>query len=396
MFKYWIALSLVACAFYEALLYFIIPGRSYPSMPDMRITKDFVALASSLAIGLYVLYHHGLKPMKNVWLGAFMVFLVFNLFKIPNASISLQGVNVNGMWNGFPAFQIMVYFFLFIGMASAPEIHCETVKKVIFSTVAWSGFAMACYMILQALSLDQIMTTYDKSIVLATKNPAIAGTLGQPTLCAPFLVMCLPFMLNTEKRVMAVITMFGVFLSGSAVAIMSMASIFILFLLYKLKNHRTLLCAGAMFGALYLLCSFVWFKRLDFFCDNGRFAIWEKTLEDFAQSLNSVFTGAGVGSYKFLFALKNGNTWFQAHNDYLQLLFTCGIIGVFLVGMFLKTMAEKTLKTLNQETFTLSLAFISVLICACGTFVFQLGVYQFYSVIILGMIYNLTREVQDA
>lgn len=398
-----LALSLVVLPLYEVVLYFSMPGRSMPAFQDMRITKDFVCMALSLAIGLFVLYRHGFKPMKDKFLLAFIIFLTWNIFKIPTVNVIVGSTNINGMWNYIPAFQIMALFILFLGITNSPELKRKRTYEAIAKAMAISGVLMGAYMIIQSLGLDQIFKTFpayvrdngvDYAINGSTKNPSIGGTLGHPTLSAPFLVMTFPFIVYSMKWYFSVVVLLAVLLSGSSVAILALALMLFTYLIYKVNvNLRAgLVMAILLFSVAGLLALYKFTPWV--FNDNGRFAVWNSTYLELFQGIG--FTGAGIGAYKFLFAVQNGSGWYQAHNDWLQLLWCCGLIGLFLVGMFVRNIFISVLKSSDEFVKFLGMSFLGVCLCGLGTFVFQLAVFQFYVVVIVGMIFVLTREVDYA
>ncbi len=381
---------MIAIPFYEIILYFFIPGRTYPEFHDMWFTKDFIAMACSLLIGLYVLATEGFKPIKEPFLFGFLIFLVFNIFKIPNGIIPLGGINLNGLWNYAPAFQCLVFFILFIGVISSSQIN----EDLLFNIARWCGFAMSAYMILQAIGADQIFNLFPPEVVLETRNPLVGGTIGQATLSAPFIVMCLPFQMR-RNTILPVVSAVAVWLSGSVVA-MGVVIIILILKAMKKKNILNKKYIFILIGVCIVLLALSFSSKLSFFNDNGRYNFWAKTIGHIIHD-KIILTGAGIGSYKFLFAVKHGNAWYQAHNEYLQLLFSTGIIGFTLMFLFIKNIFTRTVKCLNDsKTFMVFLSILSVLICAGGTFVFQLAPYQFYFVVFLGILYKKTREVDYA
>lgn len=376
-----------------------------PVFSDMRVTKDFVAVLCSLAIGLSVLYKHGFKPFKEKWILFFLLFLVWNLFKIPSAYIPFGSVNINGMWNFWSAYQIMAYFILLLGIINFPECHRRRMLYLLFNVSIWTGVVLSVYMLLQWYGLDQIFITYPAyldgvTISGSTKNPSVGGTIGQPTLAAPFLIMVLPFCLYLRKNILAGILLLGILATGSTVSFFACAVVMWAYWLWKIKsenNHYAPINAQAYVVVSIILMVVVWIamslKGGELLNDNGRFLTWQAVIKDF--SPRNILTGFGIGAFKFAFAVKHKNTWFHAHNEYLQLLWSCGIVGFFIVGMMLKNIYSSVIRHLNSEVVVLAISFLSLLICGLGTFVFQMAVYQFYGVVILGMIHVLTREVRN-
>lgn len=389
-----IALSLIGLPLYEVILYMLIPGRSYPEFPDMRVTKDFVCLAVSLVIGLYVLYSQGFKRFKEPAILAFLVFFVWNMYKIPQTGAMFLGQDINGFWNYFPVIKVLCLFLMFQGL-----INTKLNYDVIFRSISIAGLFMALYMIMQSLGWDQIFIAYPdyvdvggKTLTIngATKNPHIGGLLGQATLSSPFVVMALPFMYEKLGALVAICGVLAVILSGSSFAMLSMVICALIYFIFMTEGY---LKGGAIVlaCALPFVAVFIAMKFPDLLNDNGRFEIWSRTLQDLKSRI--ALTGAGLGAYKYLFAIKNGNTWYQAHNEYLQLLWSCGVIGFTFIAVFVKSMFSKIIKSYSRDSKVIGISLLSVFLCGLGTFVFQLSAIQFYVIVLIAMVYQLNNEV---
>lgn len=360
-------LSLIIIPFYELFLYFCIPGRSLPMFADMRVTKDFVSLAFAIAIGSSVLMKSGFKPLKSVWIPAFLLFLVWNIYKAP----------VLGDWNFGPLFKVMSYFFLFLGVSNV-EWDQKCVDSI-FKTVMWCGFGMAVYMILQKFGMDQIFSAKPEAIngvVIngSTKNAEMGGFVGHPTLAAPFVVMGIPFAIYFKSYILAIIMSICVILSGSSFAILGLAAVFVL-MIRKWPVSIGVLAIGLI--ALYF--------NHELLNGNGRFEVWKLVLEDIRNG-KILLTGAGIGAFKTVFNAKHGvyslHPWYQAHNEWLQVIWGCGLAGfacvIGIIAEFFRT----------NKDLTIGISVGAVLLMCFGTFLLQLAVYQFYLTVLFGLTYS--------
>ncbi len=131
----------------------------------------------------------------------------------------ISGMEFAGLWDYKSSYQIFVLFFLFLGVSNARDIGVKTLFKVI----AYSGLAMAILMLFQRLGMDQIFEVLPPDIVKGTNLPEMGGSLGQATLSAPFIVMCLPFMNYLKKWWLSLLMLSVVLLSGSSFAILGLA-----------------------------------------------------------------------------------------------------------------------------------------------------------------------------
>ena len=378
MLKKLLILSLCIIPFYEVILYFCIPGRSYPVFQDMRITKDFVSLALSVVIGSVVLFNYGFKPIKSIWFPALLVFLVINIYKSPNANLIIQGMNLDKLWNFLASYKIMVYSFLFIGV-----INSKMTKKdvlAVMKTVMYAGLAMSIIFFIQKLNMDQIFSLMPKEIRLGTKLPELGGTLGQATLSSPFIVMAVPFAIYFKKWLIAALMVIAVLLSGSSFAI---AGLVCTILFTKIKSLKGI--GAALVFSTILVLVFVYFNN-DFLNANGRFDVWSLMVNDIFNG-RIALTGAGIGAFKYLFAMRYHNTWYHAHNEYLQLMWGCGLIGCVIAGMMAKDFIKEALRNYNHVNRTIIASVIGMGVICCGTFILQLAAYQFYLVVLSALIY---------
>lgn len=363
MIKKLLVLSLIAIPFYEVLLYFFIPNRHMPMLPDMRFTKDFVSWISAITIGSTVLFFHGFKAMKPKWIYVFLIFLVYNIFKAPGSFENVSGVNFSGMWNYQPALKCFVFFFLFCGISSIEWKQKQV--NLIYKVIMWCGVVASALMIMQRFGIDQIFTIADARAT----NAQMGGPVGQPTLSAPFVVMTIPFAIYFKKYIYVFLMCCCVILSESAFAIAGMCLIPFVFLKNK-SRYALFLC---------LCAALVYFLKPDLFESNGRFDFWPIVWKSFL--VNKMhYTGAGIGSFKYLFAVANNRLAYQAHNEYLQILWTMGIIGTGVFFMIVKDFWK-------HANVHLKAVILPVLFICLGTFPLQLAVFQFYLTVLAGLSY---------
>lgn len=384
MIKKLLILGCVLIPFYEVFLYFFIPGRTVPVFPDMRFTKEFVSMVFCVLIGSAVLCSSGFKKPKNLWIPAFLLFLVWNIYKAPVAIIQIQGVNFNGMWNYRPVLKIFSYFYLFLAVSSA--YFKEKDIFYIFKTIMYCGLAMSILMILQFFKFDQIFNTFPPEIIgNYVTHPEMGGSIGQATLSSPFLVMCIPFTIYFREWLYAVIMGVSVVIAGSSFALAGLGVVILLLFLKNIKNRLAVVFGFSSIGVIILV--FASFHP-DLLNSNGRFGMWEMVWNElFSEKI--AFTGAGLGAFRYFFALRHQNTWFHAHNEYLQLLWCCGIIGFGIVFMIIKDFIKHSLENINPEIAIILISMAGIAVVSFGTFPLQLAVYQFYLVAMVGIVYSL-------
>jgi hypothetical protein len=143
-------------------------------------------------------------------------------------------------------------------------------------------------------------------------------------------------------------------------------------------------------------------KIKSFVGDSGRFKVWSVIIKDVKNPMNAngqaikrSLTGFGLGSFRYLFHnqhkdLTPGEPFFEAHNEYLEVLYNTGIIGLglFLMGIFFIIRQSFPLDRLNAH---LLASFICVAVSAGGIFCLQNGAIVFYILTITGLLNK--REV---
>lgn len=388
MFKRLLLLGLVLLPFYEFFIYILIPGAKVPEWIDMRVTKEYIAVGLAIALTVTCFLEGNSISCPNKWAIIFIGFLFFNLSKSP-INVSRETIDVARLGQFLAEFKIFSFFLMFCCISSTKL--SNRFIKVALKTIYLSAVVMGIYMIMQALRLDQIYKPLPLDVTLAVKSPGVAGFFGQPTLAVPFLCSAIPLALFFKDLWSAGIIAVSSLLTGSDFAILS---IVVVSVLYFLKNKWIIIVPFVLLGAG------AYSKGLNFFNDNGRLVVWKQILSDvFTGRINGVeahigMTGAGINNFSTFFTAIHQSPYTFAHNEYLQILWSCGIIGL---GIFLMIHIDviKTFNAIRKSEFfqPLALFLLVMCLCACGTFVWQLGIYQYFTVAILGIVYQLKRTI---
>jgi hypothetical protein len=373
----------------------ITPFVVIPSL-DTREPKMAIALVFALILGLVGIYQGLLKPFKNKYLLILLGFLFVNILLCPKPNIPYADMNIGSFWIWQPFTYILIFFLMLVTISSIQFSEAQKVK--IFKVMSWVGLVMSVYAILQFFKIDQFYSLSSIREAQLTPSGRIGGTLGNPTILAPFLVMIIPICLYLKKYWFAGIIGIVVLLTQSQVAIGAM--IVSLVFLQSLKDKKTAIRIGVLSLILLVLSVTAYFqndKVKSFVGDSGRFAQWQQIIKDVNSPLIKEFkvsypyTGRGIGSFKYIYHLKNKNIFHQAHNEYLEVFYNTGLIGLGLFLMFLWTIIKGDFFQDRERKFLLT-SFIGIAVCAGGTFVWQLGSHLFYTVVILGLL-NHKMEV---
>lgn len=389
-----IILGLVAVPFAEMLVYLFLPKGTVPSFPDMRITKEYWALGFALASGLLMIYRHGFKPLKSPWILCFMFYLLFNIIKSSKIHIDLPGGDLGYYLNYRPAFKAFVFFIFFLTITSLSWPNRS--KQWIFNAIFGVSLCSAGYIFVQFLNMDSIFSVRqpDAFGAITRTSTHLASIIGQPTLAGAFLAMCSPVALFKKNWTAFAIISLAVLLTQSSFAVLSIiiSSLFYLICAYATKVRRFLIPIILVTASILIPIIVVFAMTHDSFNDNGRFSTWSMLLKDISTMRGSLF-GMGFGVFGVVFPSAHQTNWFQAHNEFLQVLYGGGLIGLSLFVMMFVEIGRKFKDcVMDNEVICLASCLIAVSVCAIGTFVWQLGVFQYYTVLMFGLLTQLLNS----
>jgi hypothetical protein len=372
----------------------VIPFVIYPGL-DSREPKMAAALVFALTLGLVGIYQGKLKPIRNKWLLFLVGFLLINIWLCPKPAVKFEEIAIGSFWVWQVLSYVLIFFLMF---ATVSSVSFEDKQKdTIFKVMSYVGLVMAIYAILQFFKIDQFYTLSSANEALNTPSGNIGGTLGNPTIVAPFIAMIIPICLYLKKYWFSGIMVIAVLLTKSQVAIGAL--IVSLVFLQALRDKKTAIRIGILSLIFIVVGTMAYFnnpKIKSLVGDSGRFIQWKQIVKDVNSPIRPElknkypFTGLGLGSFKYIYHIKNKSEFHQAHNEYLEILYNTGIIGLALFLMSLWTILKGKID--RQRKFLLT-SFVCIAMCAGGSFVFQLGPHLYYTLTILGLL-NQREEVK--
>jgi len=355
------------------------------------------AIVFSLAIALVSLYKGELKAFKNKWAFVLVGFCLLSFYMSPNPELKLFGIESGRFWSWEPLYQGIVFLLFTISVASI-KFNRKMLGNVL-GVMVWCGTVMSVLVLLQSLHIDQFFEHRFGTF------GHMAGTLGNPNLVGPFLCIVLPIALYQRERLMAVMMIGAILVTQCDVS--NIGLIAVLAAYYGLKGGywtKWILVLGVI-GILavgYMYTTMPGFRQK---CpDNQRFITWSQSIKDVTSPVmndskkNYSATGIGPGSFKYLFHAKHNagqDAFIYAHNDFVQVIYECGIAGFILFMGVLFAIFRRT--TTIKDVFSgrisyvrraLMTALIGSLVCACGVFVLQVGTHIFYTLTVVGLLYN--------
>lgn len=364
------------------------------------------ALAIGIALGCVLLaMREGVGRVDNTPALLFIGYLYYATMLAPMPGVDLGGMSLGKFWAWRPLFNITVVF-LFINAVSNFKLDELDIKKIV-NIISWCGVAMACFLFLQAMGLDQFFVRHEASMPHDQWN--LAGTIGHPSFVGTWLALVVPFTLSYKNKWKFIITLSGVILTMSMVAIGSLAVG--LWVYWALKSQQRAITAvkWAIFTVFAIGC--IWWgtdRIIETHTDaptivktvrghlsaSGRMQHWPLVIQDINKPLPGTnykfsITGRGLGSFWYVFHTEHGNRFFQAHNEYLELAYNTGIAGLILFIWAIVTLLKPYgFGSLSRYERILVGSFTVALVSAGALFVWQLGPHLYYTAFIAGLLNN--------
>jgi hypothetical protein len=355
---------------------------------DTREPKYVLAAGICLVLGLLGI-RSGLR-YRNIWLLAFLAFLPVNYILSPGVDIMVSGIKMPS-WILQASWYVMCFF-----LAHAAISNANLNIPKILQTATWVGTVMAGYMLLQYFHFEQFF--------YGTPG-AMCGTMGSTALSSAFVAMLVPLALYQRARWQAGLMIVAVLLVNSQIAYGAL-TVALLFLWgsQSRKCGVYVTIAGIVIGGSLVLGYFFVPWTHHFIGGGDRLLVWRQAVVDIHTPLTPgkapySITGLGLGSFHYLFHAQHplagyGEKFLEAHNDYVELLYNTGIVGL---GLFLAAFWTflRACFPLNRLRTHLFASFLCIAICAGGLFVWQNGAIIFYTLIITGLLTGRTNDTSS-
>lgn len=402
-------IGLVLIPFYEILM------RLFPYVvavpPNTRDAKEIVAMGFALFIGLAAIYAGEIKKCANYFLLILVGYIIINIRAVPHLNFIINGIDSSGIWIWKPYFQCLCFFLMFMAIQS---MNTDELKYKVFPILAWVGFLMAGYVVLQAAGADEWylvkpLVMPGTTFTIDALNPQMVGSLGNSTIVAPFIAMLIPVALAIRHYLKAFVMGAVIFLCRSDMAIIAMLISIIAFYVLTEKNHfgwkhilTVVIVSAIAFTSVFFVANKEANTSKRMFTANGRISEWKVIYNDLinmkVEEIGGIqrtrpFTGYGMGSYGYIYSSTKQSSFRQAHNEYLEIAFSLGLIGtaIFLAAFFFPTKEIFSYQVWHSMTPNVSAvlcSFLCISLVAVGTFPWQLGAHQFYSVFFFGLLNN--------
>lgn len=292
-----------------------------------------------------------------------IIFSLISLFKVHYFHIAVNGI---------------IYSFLIPLLLTTVLYNIINNNRDLLFILKSINFTLFIYNIITFLfsSLNQIFPMFLSSRVYGIYlNPNYFG-FAQIISAATALFLIFTYeRKNNFYKITFIISTFGIFYSGSRGAILSFFIVcLILFNLYiKSFGVKVILfnIIIILFG-IFWLCGYNYFnlsnipgvsRFLEKGLESGRYSIWANTI-DYIANNNLVFWGIGLGN--FLYTTSKEIGWVSAHNSFLHLSTTIGLIGSLLFHIFIFSRVH-LFRILAEQNLYINFAGVTIL----GIFIYM-------------------------
>jgi len=373
---------------------------------DTRTPKEAAAIFIAVLISLSAIYTCSLKKINNRWMYIFIGWLFISMFLAPRfdnfrlvyfnnlKDFRLLDRSIANFWN-YKAILYAIIYFLTIHAISGISLTRRLVK-----IVSWCGLLMGVYVILQNFGLDQFFSINknDPNYGGVTKA-LLAGTLGQPTIVSPYIGLTIPFMLYDRKWLWGMVGFIAICLTRSQIAVgATVLGLLIYLVFFNFRKWKLVLVSTVLILGILGLFQYV---KTHSGCDNGRKLAWTTIWKDMntpplIRGNRLTITGFSPGSFEWTHSIRFQNLWRKAHNEYLQVWYDLGFIGLGIVLLMLFEFYRQVLnywkRRRDKRVVLLISSFTVIVICNFFTFLWHLGTFQFYTVVLVGLTYNILQE----
>ena len=370
----------------------LIPFVSIISQDIVKL-KSALAFAVMLVVGLLSLFNGKIKPFKNKWLLILVGFVWLNIMMSPSSGLKFGNMKLMQFWSWEPFCYILAYLLGIIAIASDEKLD----TKLWLNIMVWTGFIMSLFVGIQELSMDQFFIPNGSF----HEQWKMGGTLGHPTFVSSFIAMIIPIAFFTKKRAMAYTMIATVLLIQSQVAIGSM--ILSLCFYFGCKGRKYLIRVIVLLIAISIGVVALSVLKPGYVTSSGRFFEWKRIIKTVNTPIRPngkgtpvygkyPITGLGLGSFYYTYHVIQSATGvkcslYQAHNEYLEWYYNCGLIGLVLLLMAIGHIYKKNFNKNEYRTALLS-SFSCIAISAGGLFVFQVGPHMLFTAVIVGLFHN--------
>lgn len=285
----------------------------------------------------------------------------------------------------YPVKIILPFFnflcFVWFYKLSLEYLNEENLKKIL-KWLSYSFILVLFYCVLQYLKLDEFLNG-----LLITDE--LVGTIGNTSHLAGLLAVIQPLFFNRRGLLPLALLWLIIILANSASGVFVGFGVILVWLF--LKRRYKLFISGI--GVSLLGFGFIYSYIPEFLTSSHRFELWSKVFKTF---IAKPITGFGLGSFGAIGYQLSGieSVWRHAHNEFYQVAFELGLIGLVLVLWVIWEYFKNSFKFRHNDTcVTLTTMFAGM--CFLSLFSFPIHLWQLSAIGMLAYsgVYVIKNEV---
>lgn len=231
-------------------------------------------------------------------------------------------------------------------------------------------------------ALDPLAAPHMYKWVDASKNVVINGPFNQPTITGAFIAITAPFMFHKKWVYFLVIPLFAIFILKSVMTWAAILAAGYIYYLTKSDQKKEVLSIGGWLGLILGIIIYL-FHEQNFFDDQSRFKVWGAVLKWLHGK--SILFGEGLGYFSDNFDkyLTLNPPWQHAHNEYLELYVSHGLLGLLMLCfLFYPIFASK------RKDPVLYASFAALAVNSFGNLGMHISSIALVGIIVYGLIIN--------
>lgn len=371
-------------------VFFLLP--LFFLLPPIAQTIDAQLIASKFLLVFFL--GSVLSCAFIAWYGQPYLALVHGLISM---NVLYYTLSVNALYPFFYWSSALSIALIFLNLDRSFQEFC-------FRAVVYSAVASSVLGIFQSLDMDPLLS-YASTISREDRMLPI-GLLGQATKHGAFLAIAFGMALGLRQWVASLFILAALILTKSSFTWIAAFSAWLVVARYFVGRSVVYASLSAIIPGVVAL---FWFGS-SYSMDHGRFAVWQAALD--AWWHGPKLTGFGLGSFsasinrdQFFFAqffqpieLRVYGDFLQAHNDYVQLIFEMGVMGmliilggIYSIGLYFWRVwwiGGKSSPIIRASQGGLA----AILVNAIGNFPFQLAPHYLLAIIFVALLLDKSSE----
>lgn len=412
----------------------------------IRAPKEIASIVCLMGLTGTALTRYAMRPFKQKWMFLFMLWCagscVFSTYLVPtevltngnSGDIAISLMMPTRLFYSCEMYYILLAFVTIYALSSIiTKYSCRKIGNVaicegainfdmISSVVSAVILTMCLYSVIQFLGFDQIFRVGNPDLGQTADNPLfgratlrgalahrIVGTVGNPAILGTWLALSVPFLYHKwKKRIPHILLLiFVLVVTDSTTAKVCFVFVTMFYLISKWKSKFTPAVLSILFIASILSSYAVIFYDVGGMVKNKTVTSALNTTgratahyEAAKLAQDRLMFGMGLGTFeeyftknREMFYKMKQNSWRQMHDEYGQIWFSVGLVGLLMFIMAIFCVFKQYFTFLKwslnpTEGVMLMASFAGYLVMSTTYFPMRVSPHSFYLVITTGLLLN--------